>query len=109
MLPSKERLKRRDFPIVTQPGAFSVYNSIGTLKLIKTKTVKYAVVTSSKQKKSAVERNKLRRRVYCILQEIAPPTPIFGVLYISKNAYNFSYEEIKNNIKNLFEKISQHS
>ncbi len=101
MLPSKKRLTREQFNIViTSSTIKTVYNRLGTLKYLPTKGG-ISVVTSGKNEKSAVIRNKLRRRIYTLFAE---NTTLSGVLYVSKQSYRYSFEEIKSLYDDLFKK-----
>jgi ribonuclease P protein component len=66
-----------------------------------------AVVTSGKHQKSAVLRNKLRRRVYSIFGAVDKEGtfPYKAVLYASKASYTFPYAAIEQDAKDLIAKI----
>ncbi len=101
MLPSKKRLTREQFNIVTKsPAIKTVYNRLGTFKYLPIKGG-ISVVTSGKNEKSAVVRNRLRRRIFSL---ITKHTPFSGVLYVSKQSYRYSFEEIKSLYNDLFKK-----
>lgn len=104
MLPSKERLSRREFKeILENKGLFVIFNNIGTLKYIPSNTTKLSIITSTKHQKSAVKRNTLRRRLYTLFRGMK----IQGVLYTAKNAYTLNFEELKRYVYDLSTKIAK--
>lgn len=113
MLPSKERLTRAQYAeLLSNPEINTVFNRIGTLKFTKNLYNKgFSVVTSKKHEKKAVRRNKVKRQVYTVAQELFS-NPLFsfsGVLYLSKNAYTMEYEIIKNSLYDLFAKTQKNT
>lgn len=99
MVPSTQRLSRIDFTtLLAQKDLQVVFNRIGTIKYRffqenEGNTPQIAVVSSGKQQKSAVKRNKARRRMYTIVSQ----SPVFKgvqmIVYLSKNAYDMEYSE----------------
>lgn len=106
MLPSRERFTRSECAsFLTQKGLQTVYNRLGTFKFIPASVRQILVVTSSKHEKRAVCRNTLRRRLYSLSGR---STTIFkGVLYVSKQSYIFSYDEIAALHADLYAKASK--
>lgn len=107
MLPSNQRFKRQEFTdFLLNKGIFVVFNRLGTLKYLPSPASRrFAVVTSSKHEKKAVSRNKLRRRVYSLVKAL--PVPIEGVLYVSKQSYTLTYDEVKNLFNDLYTKAQK--
>lgn len=105
MLPSNERLSRTQFNQTLTKGLISIYNHLGTLKYTKSLNRKISVVTSSKHEKKAVNRNKLRRRIYNLFKE--NKTIINGIFYTSKSSYTLTYTEIKSLFYELIQKINK--
>lgn len=104
MLSKKERLSRNSFKTLLLDKTLSiVYNKLGTLKWIPG-TPHFSVIVSSRHEKSAVNRNTIRRRLYTIFRQKKPS--ISAVLYLSKNSYSLTYEELKKNLHDLFKKCS---
>ena len=108
MLPSKQRLTRQQFTnILKNPEIKVVFNAVGTLKYIKDKELSsLCVVTGSKQQKKAVLRNKARRRIYTLFSKNPYKISISGILYVSKQSYDMSHEQIKDRFYALLSKIS---
>lgn len=105
MLPSSQRLSRRQFQeFLTNKGLFVIYNRLGTLKYIPG-TPQLSVVTSSKAEKKAVVRNKLRRRIYTAFA-LAKPS-IQGVLYVSKQSYTMTHNEVRTLLHELIGKATR--
>lgn len=72
MLAKQQRLSRREFDRVFQHGVRS-HTPYGQVIYTSAPSAKAAVVVSKKVAKSAVERNRLRRRVYSILENTTLP------------------------------------
>ena len=112
MLPARHRLSRPLFTEIAPNGALSVYNTLGTLKYIPSETLHVSVVTSSKNQKKAVLRNKLRRQIYTVIREASKNTPFLvfmGALYVSKQSYTYTYEEITRLTQDLLAKVQKNN
>ena len=114
MLPSYQRLSRSQVTaLVSNPEIKVIFNRIGTLKYINSTTRAFTVVTGSKQQKKAVLRNKIRRQLYSIFDAYYQNTQknlyIKSILYISKQVYTMSYQEIQENLYVLLSKIDKNS
>ena len=103
-----------------------VFTRVGTIKYVKNpysckenSGVRFSVVTSAKNQKSAVKRNLIRRQAY----QIIGTSPIFAryllglesgtclesleaVLFLSKQAYGMPYEQLYEHISILLRKIA---
>jgi ribonuclease P protein component len=105
MLPSSQRLSRRQFQeFLENKGILVAYNRLGTLKYIPG-TSQLAVVTSSKIEKKAVVRNKLRRRIYTTFGLERPS--IKGVLYVSKQSYTMTHNDVQTLLHELIGKTTR--
>lgn len=64
---------------------------------------KFAVVVPKKATKSAVARNKIKRRGRDVIREMIPdlPSPINAVLYAKKGADTITFKETKTEIASL--------
>ena len=110
MLPSNKRLSRVSFSVfLGSKDLKTVFNQLGTLKYKKSLTNQASIVISSKNEKRAVYRNKLRRQIYGVFREYFKLNPENHqyVLYVSKQAPNFSFQEIKTTLNELFKKITK--
>ncbi len=110
MLPSKKRLNRQLFEqFLSFPQKKTVFNNVGTLKYKNAEEPRFSVVISSKVEKKAVFRNLLKRRIYSVLLPyIKESNPkIEGVFYISKNASNLSFNDLRKSIYELLKKTTQ--
>jgi ribonuclease P protein component len=110
MLPSKQRLSRLEFNnLLSQKDLGVVFNNIGTLKFKKAPKNQFSVVISSKNEKSAVLRNKLRRRIYEIFtKQIRALSGSYAlILYSSKKATTMEYKEIENLLNELIKKATK--
>jgi ribonuclease P protein component len=115
MLPSKQRLSRQQATdLLKDPELKVVFNRLGTLKYhfdtsayqdqFNSVRPALTVVTSSKNQKRAVLRNKLRRQIYSLALQYKDFSFI-GMFYVSKNSYDMSYSDIKRYFYELLQKI----
>jgi ribonuclease P protein component len=108
MLPSPQRLSRsRVSVLLADPAIKVIFNRLGTLKYLNnlnSGTFGFTVVTGSKQQKRAVARNKIRRQLYSLVRQF-PYNSFAGMLYVSKNAYEMTYAELRQYLNALLGKI----
>jgi ribonuclease P protein component len=106
MLPSNTRLSRSEVTnLLSTAGVKVVFNRLGTLKYVKSIENKgFSVVTGSKAQKLAVRRNKIRRQLYTLFGQNKPE--IQGILYVSKQAYEMSFDQLVFNFNELSKKAA---
>jgi len=108
MLPKKNRITRKDFPVNNKQG-FRVFSSFFTIVVYRATTeTKISVVVSKKISKSAVVRNKTRRVFYeairgC-LNEFNKICVI--VIYPKKESLPANFKEIVEELKKSLKKAS---
>lgn len=89
MLPKPERLRRaRDFALLSQKGR-PVFEAFFTLRFRATSTsTKFGIVASAKIFKTAVERNRVKRRMREALRDTRPswPEKIDGLFVMKREA-----------------------
>lgn len=110
MLPSKQRLSRKEFELfLAESGLKTVFNNLGTLKYKKDPKKAFSVVISSKHQKLAVLRNKLRRRLYSLFKDYCDTTntSFVAILYCSKQATKLNQIEIKELFHELLKKTTK--
>lgn len=107
MILKSNRLSSRDFELVMKKGR--IFNSaLFSLKTLKNKDflgIKASVVVSKKVAKTAVLRNKIRRRVYSVVgKELKnSKNPYFLIFFAKKGAEKASFNDQKLEILNLLE------
>lgn len=113
MLPSRNRIRRKDFPAYKNQGSrffsplFSAvfYND----SIVKNKESKACVVVSKKTEKRAVGRNKMKRQFYGLLGKFLKPSVGLSatkvIIYPKKEAQNTNFNELKNEMESLFKQI----
>jgi ribonuclease P protein component len=103
MLPKSERLIKSDFiglrPKVTFRGT---YVDIG---IQKSQISKFSCIISKKRIKKAVERNRVRRKIYSILEEVKPKTSFFVLIYPKQTVISGTYTKIKEEISHAFDTL----
>ena len=106
MLPSKERLNKQYFTLLSKDkGVLTVFNTLGTLKYKQSLKKAFSIVISSKIAKKAVDRNKIKRRIYTLIRKDLKLNNFSGIIYISKNALGLNYEQTKELFFKLIEKV----
>ena len=108
MLPSSRRLSTTLFDKVLKQGKF-FSGSMFTIRVLKAQGMsRFSVVISKKIAKKAVERNKIRRRVYSSLNTLLPRlTDGFLCVFMMKDQIKaMEYEKIKKNIEDFFVNLS---
>lgn len=108
MLPKASRIRATEFPALLG-STRSIHGrllSISYTSPDSTISGKFAVVAPKSVAKLAVDRNKLRRRVYAILREYkAAITPgVTCMVFLKKDAKSAPRQEIKDEIVFLFKK-----
>ncbi|MFA5132260.1 MAG: ribonuclease P protein component [Candidatus Paceibacterota bacterium] len=79
MLPKSERLTKQDFTTFRPKGMFrGTYVDIASTP---SPSSKFSCVIAKKRIKRAVDRNRVSRKVYAILEEVKPSTPRLIVVY----------------------------
>ncbi len=108
MLPSNKRLDRNLFRSLSESRILSTtFNRIGTLKYLKTlDNYRFSVVVSSKKEKSAVKRNKIKRRIYSLVRDYYKNNQNFvhAILFLSKDAYSMDFIDLNKHIYELLDK-----
>ncbi|HEY9583857.1 MAG TPA: ribonuclease P protein component [Candidatus Paceibacterota bacterium] len=106
MLPSAKRLSTLEFKVVIEKGAF-FHSDFILLRAIKTKEKsRFAVSVPKKVAKTAVLRNKIRRRVYSAIGAMGPMINLgFNAILIMKSGVErASFEELASDIRKIFVK-----
>lgn len=100
MLPKSERLTKFDFiglrPRTIFRGTFVDIAVSGS------KTSRFACVVAKKRIKRAVDRNKIKRKIYHIIRETKPKTPHLVIIYPKITTLNSNYSHIKEEISRAF-------
>ncbi|MFH1183341.1 MAG: ribonuclease P protein component [Candidatus Moraniibacteriota bacterium] len=111
MLPKQYRLNRADFDIVYKKGRRVRGKNFGLIYLVsddKNEPSKIGIVVSKKVLKNAVDRNKLKRQVRSVLikNTIETLPPGYRIVLTAFSAPKTrEFEEIKNELMDLFRKI----
>lgn len=110
MLPSSSRLSRSSFgQFLLKKDTQIKFNKLGTLKYVHNPSNKVSIVISSKNEKRAVYRNKIRRRLYSLFMTHfkTDKNSREYVLYLSKEAFKFEFQELKKLFYELLEKTTK--
>ena len=108
MFIKEKRVPRSLFPEVLQKGKV-VHGTLFSLRFAQNtqKHNRYSVIVPKTVAKNAVDRNKIRRRIYeiCRKGEGTHKKPYLYVIYTKKGSALLSYEKLTNEINGLFSKI----
>ena len=110
MLQKSAKINRTAFiALKNNKSTSTVYNPLGTLYFLKNdKKIEFSVVISGKAVPHAVDRNRIRRRLYSLVQK--QKNPYFsGILFTAKNIQTFSYEETTIHFQNLMDKMQKNT
>lgn len=107
MVPKNNRINRENFEKVMKKGGF-VNSSLFSLRFTKKleKSTCFSIVVAKKIAKTAVLRNKIRRRAYSILKKLTRnlESPYFIILFSKKGVETASFEETRTDIESLLKK-----
>jgi ribonuclease P protein component len=106
MLPKKKRLNKSSFNIVIDEGK-PFHSTIATLRLKETtENSQFSISIPKKVSKSAVVRNKMKRKVFSIIKELYPDLQkkVMGIIIMKPNSDKLDFETLEKEIINLFVK-----
>ncbi len=99
MLPKQKRLTRKDFTNLSRlQTCITPYFDV---KLSKQDGFKVACIVIKKRFKKAVERNRVKRKVYSAIREGLINKKGYFIFYPKKEIINASYQDILNQIKKI--------
>jgi len=109
MLFKKHKISRKEFPESDKNGLF--YNSKNLTLIVKkpkkdSKNSKVSFIVSKKVAKSAVLRNKIKRRGYYAMKKIIDSTKpnMIAVFVLKKDVHTIPYHEFEDQILSLLKK-----
>ena len=100
MLPKSERLTKNDFESI-RPKVF-FRGEFFDVALVPLEATKFACVISKKKIKRAVDRNKVKRRIFGALKESRPKSTGHFIFYIKSSAENALYGSLNKEISKAF-------
>lgn len=100
MLPKSKRLTTTDFKglrtrVIYRGAHFDIARA-------ENNTTKYACVISKKKIRRAVDRNKVRRKIYDALYSIEPASPSFIIIYPTKQTLFAKKGELEDELRTAF-------
>ena len=108
MLPRRNRVRSGEFKELMGGKTLSTpYFLLKYKAILETSPTKYAVVVSSKISKRAVERNKIRRRLYSILSKNFPSKGLVGAFFVKKEALKATFKELEKEVGNALAGLSK--
>lgn len=104
MLPKKERLTVTDLEALSR--GISVFSTLISLRYIEADKLKFAVSVSKKVASSAVVRNRIRRRVYALVQklQVEIKKPAYIMLLPKKEFADKPIDALEVEVRTLFSK-----
>lgn len=105
MLPKKERLSTKE--VARLKDGKSVFGLYLSIRYIFAPITKFAVSVSKKSLKNAIDRNRMRRRVYAAVGNVKQKmkTPALMMIMPKKNCLTIPLIEIEHEIITLLNKI----
>lgn len=100
MIPKSLRLTKSDFNTLQTKVIFR--GDLFDIAIAKNKEKKFACVISKKRIKKAVDRNKVRRRIYSSIQELQPNIPYGVIIYPKAKSLESPYSQIQEEIRSVF-------
>jgi len=102
MLRSRDRLRSKEVEEVFKKGHRIVAPFFSFIFLTSIDRMAFAVTVTKKVAKNAVDRNKIRRRVYEALSKIKNYQAIVHAVFLpKKEARNISFDVLEKEIKNI--------
>jgi ribonuclease P protein component len=107
MLSKKERLSRAEFNLFFSVGRKFHGVHLG-MSYVPYHELHASVVVSRKIEKTAVKRNKIRRRIYAILRHAKAEQDIHGVyiFFVKKNVSAQAYDVLSEEVQTLIKKAT---
>ncbi len=106
MLKKSHRLNRVEFAHLLTYGRRVSGTGFSLLYTTGNKEAKFSVVVGKKTAKKAVERNRLRRRVYAVCKEYEQQHENPHVaIFVYKNVKEMTYSELQNTLHSLFKRM----
>lgn len=98
MFPGRNRLRREEIALVTRNGR-AAHTSLLTLKILSPwdgADHKFAFVISKKEEKTAVGRNRAKRRVRAAMRKLIPQlkNPLCCIVFIKKAVLDATFDDI---------------
>ncbi len=107
MIPKNQRISRENFENIMKKGGLT-NSGLFSLRFLKNpeNTTHFSVVVSKKVAKTAVLRNKIRRRGYSIFGKIQKElkNPYFIILFAKKGAEKANFNETEAQIEEILKK-----
>jgi len=100
MLPKSKRLTRDDFSKLQNRKI--IRGNFFDMAVSPSVTTRFAVVVAKKRIKLAVDRNRVKRKIYNTLQDIVLEKPHFVIIYPKQNICSAPYKTINDEIVSIF-------
>ncbi len=103
MINKKERLTRLDFKDLSKRNMIRDY--LFDISYIKSDKMKVSCIISKKTLKKAVERNKVKRKLYNLFELNRPKTPYIIIFYPKKETLYTPFNELNIKMQEIFAKL----
>jgi ribonuclease P protein component len=100
MPPKTERLTKYDFSGLKKRT--TLVSSLFDIVYTPSPTLKIACVTAKKRVKKAVDRNKIKRKIYHAFRETKPKNPYIFIFYPKIESLHAPYTKLVEEMKRLF-------
>ena len=103
MPPKRERLTKKDFSALSRRNM--IRNTLFDIGYLASEKTKVACVISKKTLPRAVDRNKVKRKMYNLFRECKPSKPYVVLFYPKREVLYTPYIELKNKMTEIFTKL----
>lgn len=105
MVPKLQRINRETFEEIMKKGRI-IHSGLFSMRFLKNplNTSSFSVVVAKKVAKTAVSRNKIRRRAYSILAKL-PKKPYFMAFFAKKGVEKAAFAEVRSELESLVVKL----
>jgi ribonuclease P protein component len=104
MLPKSKRMSQKEVDLVFSSGKY-FKNKLFSGKYIKSTTFKASIAPPKKVFKTAVERNKVKRRVFSAISHTSPLPKVSIVVIPEKNLINIGFLEVSTVLQDFFKQL----
>lgn len=104
MLPKSRRITTQDFK--GKKTRLAYRGAFFDMSIAPGEKTKYACIISKKRVKRAVDRNRIKRRIYTSLKDMDTKTPLFVFIYPTKTSLHASQASLHDELKKAFATLS---
>ena len=105
MPPKRERLTKQDFSELSRRNM--IRNPLFDIGFLSSAQMKVACIISKKTVKLAVDRNKIKRKMFNLFEGNKPKKPYIIIMYPKREVLYTPYLKLKSEMEGIFAKIEK--